>query len=200
MMRLGYRVVIVPALVLATLGMTAFRADRVDGQSAVAKRPAAGLKLTAVLSEHRLDVTRGDSLLGTYDISIGKDEHPTPNGTFKIKKLIWNPRWVPPDAEWAKNKTAKAPGDKLNPMKVVKIFFKEPDYYIHGTADLNSLGGRASHGCLRMNPTEAAEVARWIMAHGGAPRPENWFLRVLHSRREEKVVYLRTPVSLTITK
>jgi len=180
--------------------MTAFRADRVDGQAAVAKRPAAGLKLTAVLSEHRLDVTRGDSLLGTYDISIGKDEHPTPNGTFKIKKLIWNPRWVPPDAEWAKNKTAKAPGDKLNPMKVVKIFFKEPDYYIHGTADLNSLGGRASHGCLRMNPKEAAEVARWIMKHGGAPRPENWFMRVLHSRQEEKVVYLRTPVSLTITE
>jgi len=35
-------------------------------------------------------------------------------------------------------------------------------------------------------------------AVGGAPHDENWFWRILHSRREEKVVYLDNPVSLTI--
>ena len=83
-------------------------------------------------------------------------------------------------------------------MKVVKIFFKEPDYYIHGTDAIESLGSAASHGCLRMDPEEVAELAKLIMEHGGQPREENWFLRLIHSRREEKPIYLDNPVWITI--
>jgi hypothetical protein len=83
-------------------------------------------------------------------------------------------------------------------MKVVKIFFKEPDYYIHGTDAVGSLGEAASHGCLRMDPEEVADLAKLIMEHGGEPHEENWFWRILHSRREEKVVYLDNPISLTV--
>ena len=83
-------------------------------------------------------------------------------------------------------------------MKVVKIFFQEPDYYIHGTGDVESLGSAASHGCLRMDPNEVADLAKLIMEHGGQPRGENWFWRIIHSRRDEQVVYLDNPVSLTI--
>jgi len=49
-----------------------------------------------------------------------------------------------------------------------------------------------------MDPSEVADLAKIIMEHGGAPHDENWFWRILHSRREEKVVYLDNPVSLTI--
>ncbi|MFL5524693.1 MAG: L,D-transpeptidase, partial [Gemmatimonadaceae bacterium] len=112
----------------------------------------------------------------------------------------WNPSWhPPPDAAWAKGKTAKGPGDPGNPMKVVKIFFHEPDYYIHGTDAVGSLGEAASHGCLRMDPDEVADLAKLIMEHGGQPREENWFWRIIHSRREEKTVYLDNPISLTVT-
>jgi hypothetical protein len=84
-------------------------------------------------------------------------------------------------------------------MKVVKIFFQEPDYYIHGTDAVESLGSAESHGCLRMHPEEVASLAKLIMEHGGQPREENWFWRIIHSRREEKTIYLSTPVVLTIT-
>ena len=84
-------------------------------------------------------------------------------------------------------------------MKTVKIFFQEPDYYIHGTDDVESLGSAASHGCLRMHPQEVADLAKIIMEHGGQPREENWFWRIIHSRREEKVVYLNSPIVLTIS-
>lgn len=40
----------------------------------------------------------------------------------------------------AKHHVAAAAGAKANPMKLVKIFFKKPDYYIHGTGDVESLG------------------------------------------------------------
>ena len=94
---------------------------------------------------------------------------------------------------------AAGPGDPKNPMKVVKIFFKEPDYYIHGTDDVGSLGSADSHGCLRMAPEDVMKVGKWVMDHGGEPREENWFYRVLHSRREEKVIYLSSPVPIIVS-
>jgi lipoprotein-anchoring transpeptidase ErfK/SrfK len=157
------------------------------------------LTLSASLATKKLILKQGDSVVASYDVAVGSDGHPTPTGSFKIRKIVWNPRWVPPDAPWARGKTAKEPGHPANPMKVVKIFFQEPDYYIHGTGDIESLGTAASHGCLRMDPDEAAQVAKWVMIHGGQPREENWFKRVLHFRRQEQVVYLNNPVSLTIT-
>ena len=155
--------------------------------------------LSADLGAHILSVKRGDSVLKTYPFASGQDKYPTPRGTFRIRKIVWNPSWrPPPGADWAKGKSAKGPGDPGNPMKVVKIFFREPDYYIHGTGDVETLGSAASHGCLRMDPSEVADLAKLIMDHGGQPRGENWFWRILHSRREEQVVYLDNPVSLTV--
>jgi lipoprotein-anchoring transpeptidase ErfK/SrfK len=161
--------------------------------------PEAPLTLAANRAARILIVKHGDSTLKTYAVAVGQDRYPTPVGTFTIRKIVWNPSWrPPPDADWAKGKKAKGPGDPGNPMKVVKIFFQEPDYYIHGTGDVESLGSAASHGCLRMDPTEVADLAKLIMEHGGQPRGENWFWRIIHSRREEQVVYLDNPVSLTI--
>jgi len=159
----------------------------------------APLVLKANLGARILFVTRGDSTLKSYAVAVGQEKYPTPLGTFRIRKIVWNPSWKPPPgSDWAKGKTAKGPGDPGNPMKVVKIFFQEPDYYIHGTGDVESLGSAASHGCLRMDPSEVTDLAKLIMEHGGQPRGENWFWRIVHSRREEQVIYLDNPVSLTI--
>jgi lipoprotein-anchoring transpeptidase ErfK/SrfK len=170
--------------------------DTIPQQLAPQEAP---LVLKANRGARILFVTRGDSTLKSYAVAVGQDRYPTPVGTFMIRKIVWNPSWrPPPDADWAKGKTAKGPGDPGNPMKVVKIFFQEPDYYIHGTGDVESLGSAASHGCLRMDPNDVADLAKLIMEHGGQPRDENWFWRILHSRRQEQVVYLDNPVSLTI--
>jgi lipoprotein-anchoring transpeptidase ErfK/SrfK len=156
--------------------------------------------LTANIPARTIVAQRGDSTLETFAVAVGQERYPTPTGTFMIKKMIWNPSWrPPPDAAWAKGKKAKGPGEPGNPMKVVKIFFHEPDYYIHGTGDVESLGSAASHGCLRMDPEQVAELAKIIMEHGGQPREENWFWRIIHSRNEEKVIYLDNPIALTIT-
>lgn len=178
---------------------TAVIAGKQDPDSALRVRELP-VELTASLGARLLTVRRGDSVLKTYAVAIGQERYPTPIGTYVIRKMIWNPSWrPPPGADWARGKTAKGPGDPGNPMKTVKIFFKEPDYYIHGTGDVESLGSAASHGCLRMDPEEVADLGKLIMEHGGQPRDENWFWRILHSRREEKVVYLDNPVSLTVT-
>jgi lipoprotein-anchoring transpeptidase ErfK/SrfK len=161
--------------------------------------PEDPLVLRASVSERMLYVQRGDTLLKTFLVAVGTQKYPTPRGRFTITKIIWNPSWrPPPNSDWAKDKLPQGPGDPDNPMKVVKIFFKEPYYYIHGTDAVESLGSAASHGCIRMDPAEVAELARLIMEHGGQPRDENWFWRIIHSRRQERVVYLNNPVSITV--
>jgi murein L,D-transpeptidase YcbB/YkuD len=61
----------------------------------------------------------------------------------------------------------------------VKIFFQEPDYYIHGTDDEDSLGGRASHGCIRMSESDVAELARYLMEHTGVKQSDAWYQKVI---------------------
>jgi lipoprotein-anchoring transpeptidase ErfK/SrfK len=159
----------------------------------------AALSLEVDLSDRRIRAVDGDAVVAEYGVAIGNDEKPTPKGAFKIRKLIWNPSWVPPNEKWAKGKEPKGPGDKDNPMKRVKMFFKEPDYYIHGTGDEDSIGGAHSHGCLRMTPEEVTELAKVVMEHGGKPMPEPWYRRIIRSK-STKVVYLAQPVAITIVE
>lgn len=162
------------------------------------REPASALTLTASLSGREITVMRGTEAVKTYLVAVGADKHPTPAGTFMIKKIVWNPKWVPPAEKWAKGKKAKAPGHPDNPMKLVKLFFQEPDYYIHGTSAVETLGQAASHGCLRMEPNEAAEVALMVMENGGVARDWDWVKGLLHVG-ETRTVTLKQPATLSIT-
>jgi lipoprotein-anchoring transpeptidase ErfK/SrfK len=165
-----------------------------------APAPADGpLELTASLTTRRLTVRREGEIVKEYDVAVGQDRYPTPTGLFNIQKVVWNPAWIPPDASWARGKAAKAPGHPGNPMKMVKIFFREPDYYIHGTDQVESLGGAASHGCLRMDPDEAAELALLIMENAGQERSMDWVKGLLHLG-ESRTVRLTTPTPLLIER
>ncbi len=157
------------------------------------------LTLEASLSERKLILKRDGEVVKSYDVAIGASEHPTPTGNFNIRKLVWNPAWVPPDVKWAKGATAKSPGHPANPMKMVKIFFQEPDYYIHGTGAVESLGEAASHGCLRMDPNDAAEVGLMVMENGGVTRDWDWVKNIL-GVGESRTVTVQQTAPLTITR
>lgn len=158
---------------------------------------AAELRLEVDISERILRASVDGDVVREYAVSVGKDSYPTPKGEFKIRKVIFNPAWKPPDSKWAKGKTAKPPGHPENPMKLVKMFFREPDYYIHGTHDEDSLGGAESHGCIRMSTDDVEELTRLVMEHGGKPMPEPWYRRIFR-RKTTKVVYLELPVPMAI--
>ena len=161
-------------------------------------RAADAIYVTVDLSERQLVVVDGGQALRTFGVAIGKPSHPTPTGRFTLRKMVWNPGWVPPkNRAWSRGKTPKDPGDPNNPMQSVKIFFREPYYYIHGTNSPQSIGAAASHGCLRMTPEDAAELGAILMERGGQPREENWFRRVLRLGRST-VIYLDNPIGMTI--
>jgi lipoprotein-anchoring transpeptidase ErfK/SrfK len=158
---------------------------------------AADLRLEVDLSTRTLVAVEGDEILREYSVAVGTPDNPTPEGTFSIRKVIWNPSWHPPEEKWARGKTAKSPGHPDNPMKRVKMFFEEPDYYIHGTGDDDSLGKAESHGCVRMDPDDVTDLAKLVMEHGGKPMPEPWYRRIFRLK-STKVIYLAEPISVTI--
>lgn len=162
------------------------------------RAPEDAVALSADLNTRKLTVTRGGEVIKEYDVAVGKPQYPTPTGSFAVEKIVWNPKWVPPDSRWARGKKPAAPGSPRNPMKLVKIFFEEPDYYIHGTGDLESLGEADSHGCLRMDPNQAGELALLLMDNSGVSRDWDWVKGILHLG-SQRVVSLATPTTLTIT-
>jgi len=159
--------------------------------------PAEGLRLTASLSAKTLTVRRGGETVKVYDIAVGSGKHPTPTGSYAIRRIVWNPAWVPPDSKWAEGKKPQGPGDPDNPMRTVKLFFREPGFYIHGTDAVGSLGRAASHGCLRMDPDDAGELGLMVMENGGVSRDWDWVKGILHLG-EERTVSLQRPAPLSI--
>ncbi|HYW05941.1 MAG TPA: L,D-transpeptidase [Longimicrobium sp.] len=174
-------------------------ARTLDTPSAPADRAGrAGFSLIVDLSDRKLYAMEGGEVTGTYPVAIGQARHPTPKGNFSVRRIVWNPRWVPPDAAWARGKRIREPGDPRNPMGRVKIFFLPPDYYIHGTRDVDSLGEAESHGCVRMANSDVIAVAKRVMEHGGAPRDPTWFQRVMNRVRSSSEVRLSDPVPVQV--
>lgn len=154
----------------------------------VKSAPATGAVTLACSTQKHILVVRVDGRdVRTYDVAVGTKKYPTPTGSFTIRHIVWNPAWHPPDAKWAKGKKAAQPGDPKNPMKVVKIFFRDPDYYIHGTDDEDSLGGAASHGCIRMATSDVEELGRFLMDRGGLPQSGDWYDQVMSGRKPADV-------------
>ena len=181
------------------------------------RRPARALLLTIVLalSSCGLDERRSslrfeiivsarellehidDERVNTYPIAVGKPGYETPRGSFAIHRVDWNPDWTPPDSDWSRDETYKAPGESGNPMGRARLVFSAP-YTIHGTSDTGSLGRAASHGSVRIANDVVLRLARRVMEHGGAGQSESWYQEVISSPNRMVQVNIPNPIPLTI--
>jgi lipoprotein-anchoring transpeptidase ErfK/SrfK len=150
------------------------------------------------LSDRRLYLMSGDDVVRSYLVSVGDEGFDTPSGSFHIARMIWNPAWVPPPSAWAAEKVPEAPGSPGNPMGRVKMFFREPDYYIHGTGLPSSLGRARSHGCIRMRNIDAVELARIVMINGGSNRDQAWYEETVANATTSREVTLPRPVAVRV--
>ncbi len=190
------------AAILLPIGGILFNAARAEylrprdaaAQEALEAGPElAPIRLKADLSDKILYVEQGGKVVKSYTFASGSPQYPTPRGTFTIGTVVWHPAWTPPDAKWAKGRKPKEAGDPGNPMQLVKIFFKEPDYYIHGTDQVTTIGSSASHGCIRLDPVEAAELAIRVMEGDST-----WYQNAIE-RGETRTVILPRKVEMIIT-
>jgi murein L,D-transpeptidase YcbB/YkuD len=158
--------------------------------------PDAELELLLNIPAYRLDVVERGARGRSYRVAIGMPEFPTPTERFTIAKVTWNPWWIPPDREWARNETITPPGPK-NPMGRVKLHAGGL-LFLHGTPDTASLGRAASHGCVRLSNADAIELARAVQARA-SPRLTPKDLDLLERNPSlTRTFVLDDPVPLTI--
>lgn len=120
-----------------------------------------GPKLKINVAARKLKLyDHSDKLIKTYDVAVGSGRFPTPLGPREMDQIVWNPWWLPPPSDWARNDKPTPPGPR-NPLGPVKMRLGSA-ILIHGTNKPQSVGHAASHGCMRMRSEEAQDIAWYI--------------------------------------
>jgi lipoprotein-anchoring transpeptidase ErfK/SrfK len=100
-----------------------------------------------------MTVTVDGQVRYTWKVSTGTDGHGTPNGTYRprsLQRFHWSTIY----------------NDAPMPYS---IFFRG-NYAIHATTAIRRLGGRASHGCVRLHPKNAAILFALVSEQPGNTR------------------------------
>ncbi len=98
-------------------------------------------------------------LAKTYTIAVGAAGYDTPSGLYSIQSKQVNPAWSVPNSDWAGDLAGTVvPGGAANNPLIARWMGIADGAGIHGTNDIGSLGSAASHGCIRMNPTDVIEL------------------------------------------
>jgi L,D-transpeptidase catalytic domain len=84
-----------------------------------------------------------------FAVSTGRAGYGTPSGTYHPQRLA---------ASWFSKLYYNSPMPH-------SIFF-HGGYAIHGSYEINRLGGPASHGCIRLHPTNAAALFELVKNEG----------------------------------
>jgi lipoprotein-anchoring transpeptidase ErfK/SrfK len=107
-----------------------------------------------------------EKLVKTYRVAIGRIGFETPAGLYQIRTKAVNPAWYVPKEAWAGDLAGKIipPGDPENPLKARWMGFWD-GAGIHGTAESDSIGSAASHGCIRMTVPDVIDLYRRVPLH-----------------------------------
>jgi lipoprotein-anchoring transpeptidase ErfK/SrfK len=156
------------------------------------------LRIEVDVAARQLHVYRDDRRAGTHPIAVGTDEWPTRTGEFTIDEVVLNPRWVPPDEEWAEDEDELEPGDPENPLGAAQLVYDRPRS-IHGTNEPESIGQAASHGSIRMHDDDIIELARQVMEAAGVDDVEQRISRARRDRDRSETIRLSRGIPITVT-
>lgn len=107
---------------------------------------------------NKLDLYVDGKVGRAYPVATGTPGYPTPHGQFKITAKRRNPTWGNPWAPWSMNMPAFIGPGPNNPLGTRALNISASGIRIHGTPDAASIGGPASHGCIRMYMGDAEEL------------------------------------------
>ncbi len=100
-------------------------------------------------SSQRMSVSVNGQPRYTWPVSTGRSGYGTPSGVFHPQMMA---------RRWFSRKYYNSPMPH-------SIFFYH-GFAIHGTTELRRLGGPASHGCVRLHPSNAATLYALVERNG----------------------------------
>lgn len=110
-------------------------------------------------SERKLYYVVGDGRAVRYPIAVGRPGKEW-SGQTVIGRMEVNPVWGPP-AEVKRDKPSLpdlVPPGPHNPLGPRAMLLRGTEYAIHGTNRRDSIGTRASYGCIRMYNEDVVEL------------------------------------------
>lgn len=121
---------------------TAFYSQLNAFQDTSSPKPKGEVSLIIYALERKLVVLDDGKPFKTFPVAVGTFETPTPVGLFRItEKSKWGEgfgtRWMRLSVPWG-------------------------IYGIHGTNKPHSIGGFASHGCIRMHNSHVEQLYEWV--------------------------------------
>lgn len=123
--------------------------EKSNAQSKPAPLPDPTLKVSIDLAGQNLTVSEHGVVKYSWPISSGTASHPTPRGTFR-------PQWTA--KMWYSRKYDNAP--------MPNAVFIHGGVAIHATYATSMLGRPASHGCIRLAPSNAKTFYNLVHKHG----------------------------------
>jgi lipoprotein-anchoring transpeptidase ErfK/SrfK len=102
-------------------------------------------------SSQRMSISVDGASLYTWPVSTGRGGYGTPSGRFRPQAMM---------RSYFSKKYYGAPMPHA-------IFFHY-GFAIHGTNQISRLGGPASHGCVRLHPSNAATLFALVQRAGAA--------------------------------
>jgi lipoprotein-anchoring transpeptidase ErfK/SrfK len=110
--------------------------------------------ITVSRSGFKLYLWKNLKLEKTFNVAVGMAGLETPAGLYSVQDKQTNPSWHVPNSAWAGSLAGKTiPPGPDNPIKA-RWMGLAGGVGIHGTGAVGSLGSAASHGCIRMDPTD----------------------------------------------
>ncbi len=116
---------------------------------AAAPASAAAVVAKIDISEQKMRVFVNGFPRYTWDVSTARRGYVTPIGTYRPQRLekMWHSR-------------------KYNMSPMPHSIFYHRGYAIHGTDAIKNLGNPASHGCVRLHPTNAERLFSLAKRYG----------------------------------
>jgi hypothetical protein len=109
----------------------------------------AAVTITVDKSSQRMSVAVDGATRYSWPVSTGRAGYGTPNGSYSPTRL---------ERSWFSRQYYNSPMPH-------SIFF-HGGFAIHGSYEISRLGGPASHGCIRLHPSNAATLFGLVKTHG----------------------------------
>jgi lipoprotein-anchoring transpeptidase ErfK/SrfK len=107
------------------------------------------------LSHRKVYVYRGEKLVASYPVAIGRPGFPTPTGNFHVFEMIVNPAWQSP---WTGEVEAPGIDGSLGLRWIGFAKLTGGIIGFHGTPNVASIGRAVSHGCVRMRNEDIVKM------------------------------------------
>lgn len=121
--------------------------DTVSVEPAIDNPVVVETRLVLSISERRVSLFQGDTLVTSYPVAVGAPETPTPQGEFTVSQMVIEPLWQSP---WTGELHEYGPDSALGLRWIGFSEGAEGAFGFHGTPTVNSIGHAVSNGCVRM--------------------------------------------------